>query len=187
MSIAHTLGIDLFADFKRSAIEMKVSRALKNKRFLLIIEDVRESIDFDKIGVPAPSNGSKMVITSRSGQGPAYMVRLEEGNDDGELNKEEVVFEGGEKDQIVFPSLKRICLCGLPKLQSICLGSLPKLEELKVKGCSKLEKLPLCINENPNATPLKITGEKKWWANIKGGEEIKQSRIIFKSWHSYFL
>lgn len=98
-----------------------------------------------------------------------------------------VVFEGGEKDQIVFPSLKRICLCGLPKLQSICLGSLPKLEELKVKGCSKLEKLPLCINENPNATPLKITGEKKWWANIKGGEEIKQSRIIFKSWHSYFL
>lgn len=69
---------------------MKLSRALKNKRFLLIIEDVRESIDFDKIGVPAPSNGSKMVITSRSGQGPAYMVRLEEGNDDGELNKEEV-------------------------------------------------------------------------------------------------
>ncbi|RWR73961.1 disease resistance protein RPS2 [Cinnamomum micranthum f. kanehirae] len=100
-----------------------------------------------------------------------------------------VVFEeDGKEDLIAFPSLKTICLLQLPKLQSICSGSLPKLEQLKVKGCSKLEKIPLQVNKNPNAIPVEIRGDKKWWSNInfKGDEGVKQPHIIFKPWRSFY-
>ncbi|XXG59508.1 hypothetical protein AAC387_Pa04g1579 [Persea americana] len=218
-------------------------RALKNQRFLIILEDVWERVYLDKIGVPNPSNGSKIIITSRSGQGFKHMVRLEEGKgeDEEELRKEEVsdaakltivcggklgsgsfaslkhihlhlcpklvycfssiiclgqlesleikfyarlkkvLEEDNEEDQIVFPSLKRICLWKLPKLQSICYGNLPNLEELKVGGCSKLKKLPLQVNRNSSAAPLKIRGEEKWWNNTNGDGGIKQQpHISFK-------
>lgn len=92
-----------------------------------------------------------------------------------------VLEKDNKEDQIVFPSLKRICLWKLPKLQSICCGNLPNLEELKVGGCSNLKKLPLQVNRNSSATPLKFRGEEKWWANINGDGGIKQQpHIIFK-------
>lgn len=93
-SIAQALGIDMVGAFTPSALQKRISRALENTRFLLIVEDVWESIDFSKVGVPTPTNGSKLVITARSMQRLSNMGvnvrRLEEGKDDEELTKEEV-------------------------------------------------------------------------------------------------
>lgn len=87
--VSQVLKIDL-GDSQPSEVLKKTFRTLQNKRFLLTLEDVWECVNLKKIGVPAPSNGSKIVITSRSGQGVKDMVRLEEGKDEEELTKEEV-------------------------------------------------------------------------------------------------
>lgn len=89
-SIARESRIDALAYYKHSSMRTRISTALENKRFLLIVEDVWEFINLNKIGVPTASNGSKIVITSRNGQGPAYVERLEQGKDAEELKEEEV-------------------------------------------------------------------------------------------------
>ncbi|KAJ6752326.1 hypothetical protein OIU85_002728 [Salix viminalis] len=45
-----------------------ILRALSNKRFLLLLDDIWEKIDLYNLGVPVPNmdNGSKVVFTTRS-------------------------------------------------------------------------------------------------------------------------
>ncbi|KAJ6670213.1 DISEASE RESISTANCE PROTEIN RP, partial [Salix viminalis] len=47
-----------------------ILRALSKKRFLLLLDDIWERVDLNKIGVPVPvpnmNNGSKVVFTTRS-------------------------------------------------------------------------------------------------------------------------
>ncbi|KAG6729681.1 hypothetical protein I3842_01G041900, partial [Carya illinoinensis] len=66
--IASRLGLKLEKSSGPDGMTSQLHRRLVKERFLLILDDVWEKIDLDKLGVPRPEvqSGSKIILTSRS-------------------------------------------------------------------------------------------------------------------------
>ncbi|KAG7994098.1 hypothetical protein I3843_01G038500 [Carya illinoinensis] len=66
--IASRLGLKLEESSGPDGMAIQLHRRLEKERFLLILDDVWEKIDLDKLGVPRPEDhsGSKIILTSRS-------------------------------------------------------------------------------------------------------------------------
>ncbi|KAF8370265.1 hypothetical protein HHK36_031695 [Tetracentron sinense] len=66
--IAERLKLPIIEDVQRMAISL-FERLKKEKKFLLILDDIWERIDLDDVGIPRPPEfhmGSKIILTSRS-------------------------------------------------------------------------------------------------------------------------
>ncbi|KZV47380.1 putative disease resistance protein-like [Dorcoceras hygrometricum] len=65
--IAHVLNLDLSNVDNENHRAARLFEALKRRnRFVLILDDVWENFEIEKIGIPLGANGSKLLITSRS-------------------------------------------------------------------------------------------------------------------------
>ncbi|KAF5464104.1 hypothetical protein F2P56_014211 [Juglans regia] len=66
--IAERLCLKMEESLGADGMAAKLHRRLKEERFLLILDDVWEKIDLDKLGVPRPEDhrGCKIILTSRS-------------------------------------------------------------------------------------------------------------------------
>ncbi|XP_073155199.1 probable disease resistance protein At1g61300 [Henckelia pumila] len=65
--IAHVLNLDLSNENNENHRAARLFEALKRRnRFVLILDDVWKNFEIEKIGIPLGTNGSKLLITSRS-------------------------------------------------------------------------------------------------------------------------
>lgn len=68
MQIAERLHLVVKAEESEESLAKRLHRRLHKKKFILILDDVWETIDLDSLGVPQPDalTGSKIILTSRS-------------------------------------------------------------------------------------------------------------------------
>ncbi|EHA8590880.1 putative disease resistance protein [Cocos nucifera] len=66
--IGKEMRLDLSAEQDETQASSLLFNKLKGKKFLLILDDMREKVDLKKLGVPSPkeNGGSKIVITTRN-------------------------------------------------------------------------------------------------------------------------
>lgn len=136
----------------------KIYRALKQKRFLLLLDDVWEEIDLDKTGVPRPDreNKCKVMFTTRSvalcsNMGAECKLRVEflEKQYAWELFCDKV----GRRDLLESPLIRRhaeiiVSKCGGLPLALITLGGAMahrETEEEWIHACEVLNRFPAAM------------------------------------------
>ncbi|KAL4580784.1 hypothetical protein LXL04_016986 [Taraxacum kok-saghyz] len=63
--IVQRLKLDIEVTTNIDLIASRIREELKNIKYLLLLDDVKEDLNLDKIGVPISENGSKIVFTTR--------------------------------------------------------------------------------------------------------------------------
>ncbi|KAF7114849.1 hypothetical protein RHSIM_RhsimUnG0074600 [Rhododendron simsii] len=64
-AIARRLKLDIGDSSNADEVAERISMELQGKKFLLLLDDVKECLDLSKIGIPENNNGSKIILTTR--------------------------------------------------------------------------------------------------------------------------
>lgn len=64
-AIARRLKFDVESTSDSHEVAKRISEELEGKRYLLLLDDVKQDLDLYRLGIPESNNGSKIVLTTR--------------------------------------------------------------------------------------------------------------------------
>ena len=63
--VAERLKLDMAGIGNIDEAALRISNELEGKKYLLLLDDVKDDLDIHQIGIPYCTNGSKIVLTTR--------------------------------------------------------------------------------------------------------------------------